>query len=541
MRPMKTTRTRIDSHGPRVVQHRAGPLAGPGTARVRLVHRRRGRPCHELRPPALVGLRELACGVGILSKRRPAGWVWARVAGDMMDIALLGAAMASGAPRRDRVVAATAAVLGVTAADLYDAVQLGGRHRGRAGGWGLREIQVRKAITVNRSPDEVYRFWRDFRNLPRFMHHLESVEVTDDRRSRWRTKAPAGMSVEWEAETVEDRPNEAIAWRSVEGSQVDNDGSVRFVPAAGGRGTEVHVALRYSPPGGVVGAAIAWLFGESADQQLYDDLRAFKQVIETGEVVVSEGTLGQRGYWQRPAAPGGSPSRLVPDWKTDPGRARSSRRGPFPRAYREEKTLESQLLDRSRNNVRVDRVPDPKILNPRDAIVRITSTAICGSDLHLYNGFIPTMHSGDILGHEFMGEVVEVGPGVKNLKVGDRVVVPFPIACGSCLSCERQMYSVCENSNPNAWMAEKMFGHSTAGIFGYSHSWFPRWLQRDTQVTKGNCIVINGQIFIKDRLFIPPDKELRLQILHCTHGSAPGGHPGNFKTFDLLCRTYYWL
>ncbi len=123
----------------------------------------------------------------------------------------------------------------------------------------------------------------------------------------------------------------------------------------------------------------------------------------------------------------------------------------------------------STGKVRVDNVPEPKILNARDAIVRITSTAICGSDLHLYNGFMPTMHSGDILGHEFMGEVVEVGPRVKNLSVGDRVVVPFPIACGGCLQCERQMYSLCENSNPNAWMAEKLFGHSAAGIFGYSH------------------------------------------------------------------------
>jgi threonine dehydrogenase-like Zn-dependent dehydrogenase len=123
----------------------------------------------------------------------------------------------------------------------------------------------------------------------------------------------------------------------------------------------------------------------------------------------------------------------------------------------------------SKGKLRVEQVPDPKILNARDAIVKITATAICGSDLHLWDGFMPTMHSGDILGHEFMGEVVEVGKGVKNLKVGDRVVVPFPIACGSCLSCERQLYSCCENTNPNAWMAEKMFGHSTAGIFGYSH------------------------------------------------------------------------
>jgi threonine dehydrogenase-like Zn-dependent dehydrogenase len=122
-----------------------------------------------------------------------------------------------------------------------------------------------------------------------------------------------------------------------------------------------------------------------------------------------------------------------------------------------------------RNTVQVENVPDPKMLNVRDAIVKISSTAICGSDLHLYDGYIPTMKRGDILGHEFMGEVVEKGSGVPNLTVGDRVVVPFPIACGGCWACKHELFSVCENSNPNASMAEKMFGHSSAGIFGYSH------------------------------------------------------------------------
>src|SRR5436190_11953200 len=122
-----------------------------------------------------------------------------------------------------------------------------------------------------------------------------------------------------------------------------------------------------------------------------------------------------------------------------------------------------------RNTVQVENVPDPKILDSRDAIVRITSTAICGLDLHLYDGYVPTMKRGDILGHEFMGEVVETGRGVTNLQVGDRVVVPFPIACGDCWACRHEMYSICENSNPNAGIAEKLFGHSTAGIFGYSH------------------------------------------------------------------------
>jgi len=122
-----------------------------------------------------------------------------------------------------------------------------------------------------------------------------------------------------------------------------------------------------------------------------------------------------------------------------------------------------------KKKMQVEQVPDPKILNSQDCIVKITSTAICGSDLHLYNGFVPTMEEGDIVGHEFMGEVVETGRDVKNLKVGDRVVVPFPISCGKCFFCTQGMFSLCENSNPNAWLAEKMWGHSPAGLFGYSH------------------------------------------------------------------------
>jgi len=122
-----------------------------------------------------------------------------------------------------------------------------------------------------------------------------------------------------------------------------------------------------------------------------------------------------------------------------------------------------------KGEVRVEQVPDPRIINQRDAIIKISSTAICGSDLHLYNGMIPTMEKGDIMGHEFMGEVVEVGREVKKLKVGDRVVTAFPISCGICYFCKNEMFSLCENTNPNAWMAEKMFGHSTAGMFGYSH------------------------------------------------------------------------
>jgi threonine dehydrogenase-like Zn-dependent dehydrogenase len=122
-----------------------------------------------------------------------------------------------------------------------------------------------------------------------------------------------------------------------------------------------------------------------------------------------------------------------------------------------------------KEDVRVEQVPDPEILNPRDAIIRVTTTCICGSDLHMYDGYIPTMQSGDILGHEFMGEVVELGRAVTNLRVGDRVVVPFTIACGSCFFCRSDLWSLCDNSNPNAHMAEAAYGYTPSGLFGYSH------------------------------------------------------------------------
>ncbi len=122
-----------------------------------------------------------------------------------------------------------------------------------------------------------------------------------------------------------------------------------------------------------------------------------------------------------------------------------------------------------KDNVSVDTVSEPEVVNPHDAVIKVTSTAICGSDLHLYHGYVPTMKEGDILGHEFMGTVVDLGPEVENLRIGDRVVVPFSISCGRCAYCLRGEYSLCDNTNPNAWMAEKVYGHSTAGIFGYSH------------------------------------------------------------------------
>jgi uncharacterized membrane protein len=168
-------------------------------------------------------------------------------------------------------------------------------------------MQAKTAITIRHPVEVVYRYWRDLTNLPRFMNHLASVEVTDDRRSHWTANAPAGRTVEWDAEVVEDKPNERIAWRSLEGSQVPNSGAVWFTPAPGGRGTEVRVELGYDPPGGALGKLVAKLFGEEPQQQVTDDLRRLKQVLETGEVVRSEGspegTRSLRQVKQRPAQP----------------------------------------------------------------------------------------------------------------------------------------------------------------------------------------------------------------------------------------------
>jgi uncharacterized membrane protein len=152
-----------------------------------------------------------------------------------------------------------------------------------------RGIKVEKSVTINKSPAELYRFWRNFENLPRFMNHLEAVQVTGENRSHWVAKAPAGRTVEWDAEIYNEKENELIAWRSLEGADVNSAGSVRFQAAPGGRGTEVRVVLKYDPPGGIVGANVAKLFGEEPAQQIEEDLRRFKQVMETGETATTAG------------------------------------------------------------------------------------------------------------------------------------------------------------------------------------------------------------------------------------------------------------
>jgi uncharacterized membrane protein len=231
-----------------------------------------------------VGLRELASGIGILTNRKPGGWLWGRVAGDLMDLALLRMAFAKRRANRLRLTAATAAVAGVTALDVCCSLEHLQAESGTADGG-----RVNKTVIINRPPHELYGYWRNFQNFPRFMEYLESVQVTGDKRSHWVAKGPVGKRVEWDAEITADQPNELIAWRSLEGSDVEHSGSVKFRPARGGRGTFLRVELEYRPPAGVVGVAVAKLFGRAPDQEIHESLRQLKQLMEAGEILTTEG------------------------------------------------------------------------------------------------------------------------------------------------------------------------------------------------------------------------------------------------------------
>ncbi len=234
----------------------------------------------------VLGLREVASGVGILSRRRPVGWLWSRVGGDIMDLAVLAMAFTSPKANRRRVAATAAAVTGVTVLDLRASQKLSSRPELRDS---AISVQVKKSITINRSPEALYQFWHELQNLPLFMNDLESVQITGEKRSHWVAKGPAGKRIEWDAEITEDRPNELIAWRSLEGSQVENSGSVRFEPARGKPGTVVRAEIEYRPPAGLLGVTVAKLLGAEPKQQLHDNLHRFKQLMETGEIITTEG------------------------------------------------------------------------------------------------------------------------------------------------------------------------------------------------------------------------------------------------------------
>jgi uncharacterized membrane protein len=229
------------------------------------------------------GLREIASGVGILSQRNTHMWLWSRVAGDAMDLTFLLKEMGNESSSKGKLAVAATAVLGVTALDVLCSQRLS-QSDARGG-----TIHVERSITINRPAAELYDFWHNFEALPLFMNHLESVKQNGDGHSHWVAKGPAGTQVEWDAEIIEDKPNEYIAWRSLEGADVDNTGSVRFERAPGGRGTIVRAEVDYHPPAGVLGATVAKLFGEDPEKQIHVDLHRFKQIMETGEIPTTEG------------------------------------------------------------------------------------------------------------------------------------------------------------------------------------------------------------------------------------------------------------
>lgn len=229
-------------------------------------------------PPALMmlcGVREIACGVGIVTRPKALPWVNARIAGDAMDLAGLAAAFAFPGVDRARLAAASAAVAGITALDVYCARDLAERERGTP-------LYVATSVTIERPAEELYRFWRNLSNLPRVMPHLQSVQVLGENFSHWIAYAPWGSRVEWDSELIDDVPAQRLAWRTVDGSDIFNAGSVRFTPNADGASTEVTVEILYVPPAGAVGAAVARLFGKDAGQDMFADLGAFKRIMESG-------------------------------------------------------------------------------------------------------------------------------------------------------------------------------------------------------------------------------------------------------------------
>ncbi len=239
----------------------------------------------------LLGLRELASGVGILTRPETDAWLKSRVAGDAVDLGLLGAAFLSPRSKVGPLTAATMAVAGVAVLDVVCSQDFADRPRNqvvkpdKARG----AVHFHKSIIVNRPAEELYRIWRNFPELPRFMRNVVRVEPRDERRSHWIVQGPAGSRVEWDAEVFQDHPNELIAWRALENADVDHAGSVRFERATGGRGTIVRVELQYRPPAGRTGAMIVKLLGKSPERQITADLLRFKQMVETGEVARTEG------------------------------------------------------------------------------------------------------------------------------------------------------------------------------------------------------------------------------------------------------------
>ena len=240
----------------------------------------------------VVGAREIASGIGILTQPKPTPWLWARVGGDAMDLTLLKSAMESPRANRNRVATATTAVLGIAAVDALCGTRLTAEPDApNQSAIQSSAVHATSAVTVNAPIDMVYGYWEGFQNLPRFMSDFASVQVSGNRQSRWSLTAPAGISVDWEVEITETTPNEQIAWRTSEGSHLEASGFVRFRTAPANRGTEVLFDARFDPPGGELGRKVAGFFADALGTKIGNDLRRFKQLVELGEIVHSDDSL----------------------------------------------------------------------------------------------------------------------------------------------------------------------------------------------------------------------------------------------------------
>jgi len=250
-----------------------------------------------------IGMREIAAGVGILTRPRTAGWVWTRVVGDVIDLALLGSSIRARYNQADgsRLALSTAATVGITALDVITAQRLSRGIDGGSRGLALRgQQEVTRSIVIDRPAQEIYQFWRNIENLPRFMTNMETVVPLDERRFRLTVKTPLGTTAEWEGELIDERPNERIAWRARKGSHPESTGSVQFMRAPGDRGTQVTVHVRYVIPGGRIGTGVAKLLHQGPETELERDLRQLKQIMEVGEVVHSDASIHSGRHPARP-------------------------------------------------------------------------------------------------------------------------------------------------------------------------------------------------------------------------------------------------
>jgi uncharacterized membrane protein len=256
-----------------------------------------------------VGVRELVSGAGLLTQKQRAPWLWARVLGDVMDLALIGwATLRLSNPRRGRAAATLAVVGAIGACDLAASRRQSRRDAQGAPVTGAHEAFVEQAITVNRPPQDCYAFWRDLTNLPRFIPALESIKVKDDRTSHWVLRA-GGIRLEWDSEIIADDPAQRIGWRSQAGAAVKHAGNIRFESAPGGRGCIVRLLMHYEPPTGRAGLGVATLLGHDLSAESRENLRRFRQLIETGEVASTLGQPSGRRSWLGRLTPEGRKSR----------------------------------------------------------------------------------------------------------------------------------------------------------------------------------------------------------------------------------------